>query len=110
MPDNGGGAWYTLYLLYWYKSTDTDAEDASSRGAGQRCNSAVAACGALRARGGGRYSLSALAFYWHKSTHSDAAVLTDRQDALVASLDNKVFFFLVLLLRLLAVLVQKYRY
>jgi hypothetical protein len=34
MSDNGGGAWYTLYLLYWYKSTDTDGETMPDNGGG----------------------------------------------------------------------------
>jgi hypothetical protein len=101
---------YSVYLLYWYKSTNTDAESASTR-----------------------YSVYLL--YWYKSTNTDAVgvnkstyVQRGKIQAISANDNRKgafsvptaapgdeeevgvVFSGVSQVLSLLALLVQKYKY
>jgi hypothetical protein len=68
---------YSVYLLYWYKSTNTDAASRPTRTLERHTNTswkrrgAVDKCGRRNVRKRLRYSVYLL--YWYKSTNTDAA-------------------------------------
>jgi hypothetical protein len=90
-------------LLYWYKSTNTDAEGAASRWRAESGRGELLVRAALGVRQ--VFVTQFYLLYWYKSTHTDAEALSRRK---FDSLHFELCYYQVL--TLLALLVHWYTY